>query len=170
MQKTDFETLIARSDIVTLHLPLMASTHNIISAEVIDAMKAGSILINAARGGLVDEGALDAALRRGHLQSAGLDVFEGEPPSADNLLLSTLPVFLLPILRLAPVMRWNRNWQPCLPIFPTFSEGNLWKMRWIYIAIRISQAVLSVYFSPGQNVTPVFTFFLLQLRTIIIIK
>ncbi|MGB2487133.1 MAG: 2-hydroxyacid dehydrogenase [Candidatus Puniceispirillaceae bacterium] len=96
MQKTDFDTLISRSDIVTLHLPLMASTHNIISAEVIDAMKAGSILINAARGGLVDEGALDAALRRGHLQSAGLDVFEGEPPSADNLLLSNPACILTP--------------------------------------------------------------------------
>ena len=96
MQKTDFDTLIARSDIVTLHLPLMASTHNIISAEVIERMKAGSILINAARGGLVDEGALDAALRRGHLQSAGLDVFEGEPPKADNMLLSNPACILTP--------------------------------------------------------------------------
>ena len=94
--KTDFNTLIATSDIVTLHLPLMASTHNIISKEILDKMKPGSILINAARGGLVDEVALDAALRCGHLQSAGLDVFEGEPPLNDNLLLSNPACILTP--------------------------------------------------------------------------
>ena len=96
MRKTDFDTLISTSDIVTLHLPLMASTHNIISKDIIDRMKPGSVLINAARGGLVDEGALDLALRRGHLQSAGLDVFEGEPPSDDNPLLANPACILTP--------------------------------------------------------------------------
>ena len=84
MEKTDFDTLIACSDIVTLHLPMMASTRNIISADVISRMQPGSIFINAARGGLVDELALDKALREGHLLSAALDVFEGEPPAEDN--------------------------------------------------------------------------------------
>ena len=70
--------------------------HNIISKDILDKMKSGSILINAARGGLVDELALDAALRCGHLQSAGLDVFEGEPPSNDNPLLSNPACILTP--------------------------------------------------------------------------
>ena len=91
-----FECPFSTSDIVTLHLPLMASTHNIISKDIIDRMKPGSVLINAARGGLVDEGALDLALRRGHLQSAGLDVFEGEPPSDDNPLLANPACILTP--------------------------------------------------------------------------
>ena len=96
MEKTDFDTLIADSDIVTLHLPLMASTHNIISADVLSRLQPGSIFINAARGGLVDEAALDNALREGHLLSAALDVFEGEPPAKDNPLLSNPACILSP--------------------------------------------------------------------------
>jgi len=96
MQKVSFDELIDRSEIVTLHLPLMDSTKNIISAEVIHRMQKGAIFINAARGGLVDEAALDAALRSGHLQSAALDVFEGEPPRPGNPLLSNPACILTP--------------------------------------------------------------------------
>lgn len=96
VEKVEFETLIANSDVLTLHLPLMKSTKNIISAEVLAQMKPGSIFINAARGGLVDEIALDKALSDGHLMSAGLDVLETEPALAENPLLKNPKCVLSP--------------------------------------------------------------------------
>jgi D-3-phosphoglycerate dehydrogenase len=82
------EDVIARADILSLHLPLIDATQNIISAERIAAMKAGAILINTARGGLVDEQALAKALDSGHLFAAGIDAFAVEPPVASPLLAS----------------------------------------------------------------------------------
>lgn len=75
----DRERLIASSDILSLHVPLLQSTRGIIDARALAAMKRGSILVNVSRGGLVDEAALAAALRSGHLFGAGLDAFEHEP-------------------------------------------------------------------------------------------
>jgi D-3-phosphoglycerate dehydrogenase len=80
------DELIATSDIVSLHLPLMPETAGLIDAVRIRHMKRGSVLINAARGGLVDEAALAAALRDGHLAAAGLDAFAQEPPLGSPLL------------------------------------------------------------------------------------
>jgi len=72
------ETLLRASDIVTLHVPLLPSTRHLINAENIHHMKNGALLINTARGELIDTHALLEALERGHLGGAGLDVFEGE--------------------------------------------------------------------------------------------
>ena len=72
------DTLLAASDIVTLHAPLAPSTHHMINSENIWRMKKGSLLINTARGGLVDTDSLLAALEAGHCAGAGLDVFESE--------------------------------------------------------------------------------------------
>jgi phosphoglycerate dehydrogenase-like enzyme len=72
--------LLARSDVVSLHVPLSESTRNIIGAPELAQMKPGSILINVARGGLVDVDALHDALKSGHLAAAGLDVLPKEPP------------------------------------------------------------------------------------------
>lgn len=83
----DFETLLRVSDIVSLHLPLMKETAGIIDARRISSMKKGAVLINAARGGLIDEGALAAALKGGHLSGAGIDTFSAEPPLGSELLL-----------------------------------------------------------------------------------
>lgn len=72
------EELLRVADIVTLHVPLLPSTRHLINAENVYHMKAGALLINTARGELVDTNALVEALDRGHLGGAGLDVFEGE--------------------------------------------------------------------------------------------
>jgi D-3-phosphoglycerate dehydrogenase / 2-oxoglutarate reductase len=73
------DALIARSDVVIIHAPLTEASYHLISAERINAMKPGAYLINVSRGPLVDTEALIAALERGHLSGAGLDVVEGEP-------------------------------------------------------------------------------------------
>ena len=75
----DFDTLITQADIISLHTPYLPELHHIINADVLAQMKPGAILINAARGGLVDEAALHQALTSGHIGGAGLDVFEDEP-------------------------------------------------------------------------------------------
>ena len=82
----DLDTLLQTSDVVSLHLPLMRETQGIIDARRIAAMKPGAVLINCARGGLVDEVALTAALKSGRLFGAGIDAFSEEPPVGSPLL------------------------------------------------------------------------------------
>jgi phosphoglycerate dehydrogenase-like enzyme len=89
------DALLTEAEIVTLHLPLDASTRGIISGPQIAQMRKSAILINTARGGLVDENALQAALISGHLAGAGLDVLAQEPPS-DRQLLSLPNVLVTP--------------------------------------------------------------------------
>jgi len=86
------DELLARADVVTLHVPLDASTRGIISEARLALMKPTAILINAARGGLVDEAALKRALKESRLAAAAFDVFAAEPPHDMELL--TLPNFL----------------------------------------------------------------------------
>ena len=81
----DLDEVLAKADFVTLHLPKTEKTANLISAERIAAMKPGARLINCARGGLVDEVALAAALHSGHIAGAALDVFEVEPATENPL-------------------------------------------------------------------------------------
>jgi D-3-phosphoglycerate dehydrogenase len=80
VELVELEELLERADFVSLHVPLSDSTRNLISRERIARMKKGARLINAARGGLVDETALAEALSRGHLAGAALDVLAEEPP------------------------------------------------------------------------------------------
>lgn len=82
------EELLARSDMVTIHVPLIPATQGMIGAAQLSAMKKDAILINAARGGIVDEAALAEALRTGRLGGAAVDVYPLEPPEASNPLLS----------------------------------------------------------------------------------
>jgi len=77
--KVDLDRLIAESDVISLHVPLTAETRGLFDAARLAATRPGAILINAARGGVVDEAALAASLRSGHLGGAMLDVFEVEP-------------------------------------------------------------------------------------------
>ncbi|MBJ3776936.1 phosphoglycerate dehydrogenase [Acuticoccus mangrovi] len=85
VEKVELDALFRRADVITLHTPLTERTRNIVSEDAIDTMKDGAILINCARGGLVDEAALRAALDSGKLGGAGVDVFS-EEPAKDNVL------------------------------------------------------------------------------------
>lgn len=97
-----FEQVLAESDIVTLHVPLTEATRNLIGADELRRMKPSALLINAARGGMVDEGALAEALREGRIAGAGCDVLSVEPPRAGNPLLE----LDLPNLILTPHIAW----------------------------------------------------------------
>ena len=83
--KSELHALLANADIVTLHVPKTPQTEEIIDASALNYMKRGAMLINCARGGLVDELALKVALESGHLRAAALDVF-AEEPATENLL------------------------------------------------------------------------------------
>lgn len=100
---TDFEChmlpldeLLAASDVVSLHVPLMPQTRNLINAERLASMRPGAVLINAARGGIVDEAALAHALTAGHLKAAALDVFADEPLPAGSVLAAAPNLLLTP--------------------------------------------------------------------------
>ena len=80
---TDFPTLLQTADVVSLHVPFTPETRHLLDAEKIAGMKPGAVVINAARGGVLDEEALIDALRSGHLGGAALDVFETEPLTAE---------------------------------------------------------------------------------------
>ncbi|MBA3599175.1 MAG: hydroxyacid dehydrogenase [Methylibium sp.] len=82
VQSVGLGELIARADVVSLHVPLVDATRNLFDAARIQAMKPGAVLINTARGGIVDEGAVAQALRAGRLGGAALDVFDAEPLAA----------------------------------------------------------------------------------------
>ena len=94
--RCELAELLARADIVSLHLPLVPATERLIDRAALARMKPGSVLINTARGGLVDEPALVAALESGHLRAAGLDVFAAEPLPADSRLLMLENVVMMP--------------------------------------------------------------------------
>jgi len=94
VELTDLPTLLARSDFLTLHLPLTPETQHVIGRKELLLMKPSAYLINSARGGIVDEQALADALTHGRLQGAALDVREHEPPGPDDPL-ARVPRLLL---------------------------------------------------------------------------
>jgi len=95
-----FRDMLPVVDVLSLHLPLTPETTRIMNAAAFSAMKRGSIVINTARGTLVDEGALREALTRGHLRGAGLDVFCREPVGAND------PLLRLPNVVVTPHLAW----------------------------------------------------------------
>ncbi len=92
----ELDDLLARADVVSLHLPLTGETRGLFSRARLAAMKPGAVLINTARGGIVDEAALAEALRDGHLGGAALDVFEHEPLAAGSVLTNAPNLILTP--------------------------------------------------------------------------
>ena len=87
----DLDTLLEQSDIVSLHIPATAETHHLMNGARIAKMKPTTLLINTARGGVVDSAALADALQAGRLAGAGIDVFEAEPPIEPQHPLLTAP-------------------------------------------------------------------------------
>tara|TARA_B100000953_G_scaffold206712_1_gene170569 strand:+ start:151 stop:1083 length:933 start_codon:yes stop_codon:yes gene_type:complete len=92
LMKADLDTLLASSDYVSLHVPLLDSTKHMINSEKIATMKNTARIINTSRGGVIDEEALYDALKVGNLEGAALDVFEVEPATSNKL--ATLPNFI----------------------------------------------------------------------------
>jgi len=86
VELVDFDELLRRADVVTVHVPLTRATRGLIGRDAIAKLKPGSIVLNVARGGVVDEAALAEALVSGQLGGAGIDVFEHEPPTDSPLL------------------------------------------------------------------------------------
>ncbi|MEM7445145.1 MAG: hydroxyacid dehydrogenase [Pseudomonadota bacterium] len=85
VKPVSWDHLLKRSDAVSLHVPLIEATRHLFDASAFAAMKPGSIIINTARGGVIDDAALANSLKQGHLGGAALDVFEAEPVSSDNV-------------------------------------------------------------------------------------
>ena len=96
VESVDLDELLERSDYVTLHLPLTDDSRMLIDARRIASMRTDAVLINAARGGLVDETARDEAVRTGQLRAAGLDVYETEPLPPDHPLRSAPNLVMTP--------------------------------------------------------------------------
>jgi len=84
-KRATLDDVISTADIISLHVPLNSETHGMINSAVLNSMKPGAILINTARGGIIDEHALADALRSGHLGGAAIDVFDDEPASIENM-------------------------------------------------------------------------------------
>lgn len=93
---SEMEDLLRASDVVTLHAPLTSGTRNMLDERRMGQMKHGAVIVNVARGGLVDEAALASALAEGRLAGAAVDVFSEEPLSADNPLLEAPNTILTP--------------------------------------------------------------------------
>lgn len=124
IQKTTLEGLLGVADILTLHCPLTKDNYHMINAACIQRMKQGAIIINTARGALVDEQAVAQALADGHLAAYGADVMEQEPPKADNPLLSQPHAFLTPHIAWATKEARLRLVDICVANVKAFIEGH----------------------------------------------
>lgn len=102
-ERVSFDGLLAQADILSLHCPLSDRTRHIMNAAAFEKMKSTAILVNVARGAVVDNDALCQALKKGQIRGAGLDVFEKEPMRPDNSLLSLKDSG---ILQMTPHMAW----------------------------------------------------------------
>lgn len=123
IQKTTLDGLLGVADIISLHCPLTKDNYHLIDAEKISRMREGAILINTARGALVDEQAIADALESGHLAGYGADVMEQEPPRKD------CPLFFQPHAYLTPHIAWatkearERLMRICVDNVRAFKEG-----------------------------------------------
>lgn len=124
VEKCSLDTLFATSDVVSLHCPLVPATHHLVNAERLAQMKATAILINTARGPIVDEEALAHALNSGQLYAAGIDVLCEEPPRAQSPLLKARNCFVTPHIAWATLEARTRLLQICEANLRAFIEGH----------------------------------------------
>ena len=120
----NLEELLATADIISLHCPLTSENTGIINADTIAKMKDGAILINTARGPLVDEAALAAALESGKLRGAACDVISAEPMSADNPLKTAPNCIVTPHMAWAPIESRKRIQECTQRSIQAFQEGS----------------------------------------------
>ena len=120
----DLDTLLARSDVVSLHCPLFPETENLINAEAISKMKDGAILLNTARGPVIDENAVAQALKCGKLRGAAMDVVSQEPIIADNPLLSAPNCIITPHMAWAPMETRQRILDVTVESINSFLSGS----------------------------------------------
>lgn len=123
IQKTTFDGLLGVCDILSLHCPLTPETHYLINAKAIAKMRRGAILINTARGPLVDEADVAQALRSGQLLAYGADVMEQEPPQVDNPLLKCENAFITPHIAWATAEARARLMAIAVENVKAFAEG-----------------------------------------------
>lgn len=120
-QAVNWDELLQYNDIISLHCPLTDSTKQCINEHSLAQLKQGAILLNTARGGLIDEDALYQALTQGPLYAAGLDVMSQEPPKPDNPLLMLDNCFITPHIGWATLEARERVWQQTV--------NNLWAFQ-----------------------------------------
>ena len=96
VEMVDFDTLLRTSDVISVHAPLINSTYHMFDEKAFSKMKKTAYLVNAARGGIIDQKAMYNALKSGTILAAGLDVLEKEPPDADDPILTLDNVIILP--------------------------------------------------------------------------
>ncbi len=121
----DLDTLLTKSDIISLHCPLTAENAGLISAATIAQMKDGAVLINTARGGLLNEQDVADALRSGKLKAAAVDVVSYEPISRDNPLLSAPNCIITPHMAWAPIESRQRILDCTVSSIRAFLDGSL---------------------------------------------
>ena len=124
VEKVSLESLFATSDVVSLHCPLVPATHHLVNAERLALMKATAILINTARGPVVDEQALADALNSGALHAAGIDVLCEEPPCSDSPLLTARNCFVTPHIAWATIEARTRLLDICEANLRAFIDGH----------------------------------------------
>lgn len=124
IQKATMEGLLASSDIITLHCPLSSSTHHLINSERLAQMRHGAILINTARGPLVDEETVAIALQDGQLAAYCADVMDNEPPRADNPLLHAPNTFFTPHIAWATQEARRRLVDIAIKNVKAYTEGS----------------------------------------------
>ncbi|MBO0410030.1 D-2-hydroxyacid dehydrogenase [Enterococcus hulanensis] len=122
-QQISLEELYHQSDVISLHVPQTAETEQMINQEAIQQMKDGVILLNTARGGLLDEAAVAEALNAGKIYAAGVDVVSKEPMAADNPLLKAKNCFITPHIAWAPVETRERLMGIAVDNFAAFIHG-----------------------------------------------
>ena len=119
----DLDTLFRQSDIISLHCPLTPQTSELINNDSISKMKDGVILLNTARGGLVNENDLAKALTAGKLRGAAVDVVSAEPMAADNPLLNALNCIITPHMAWAPLESRQRIMDCTVRSIQAFLDG-----------------------------------------------